>query len=622
MVEDLRSKLRRAAPWIAIPAVALVAFLFGTCLEGEDSADAGQGHETHGDADQGTIWTCSMHPQIRQPEPGQCPICGMDLIPVTQGAGSDENRPERIELSEHAKAMAKVRTAPVRRLVDSAVERRLLGRIDYDETTLRTVTAWTGGRIDRLHVRVTGQRIRRGQVIATLYSPEVYSAQQDLIQTARQVQRLAQGSDTARRAAESALEATRQRLRLLGVPDSALATMERATAPTRNVPITSPYGGTVVERIATEGSYVQTGSGLYRVADLARLWVQLDAYESDLAILSVGQSVSLEVNAFPGETFDGRLAFIDPVLDPQRRTARVRVEVGNADGRLLPGMFAEAVIQSPVGSSGESPLVVPDTAPLFTGRRSVVYVEVPGTDRPTYDARVVRLGPRMGEHYPVVAGLSEGERVVINGAFAIDADLQIRGGSSMMGLPDDSQPGAYDEIVQAPPAFRAGLAPIITAYLEIQERLAADDLPDAKTAATVLGRAVGAFHPTEPREAVAAWEPLSTHLAGHAGHLARAASIEDARGAFEQLSDKLIAALRVFGNPLDDTLRVAFCPMAAGSQGAEWIQRGEAVSNSYFGASMLSCGEIRGTVEGHGYLGAAPAELPAAAPAQAGGHQH
>jgi Cu(I)/Ag(I) efflux system membrane fusion protein len=385
-----------------------------------------------------------MHPQIRQTEPGQCPICGMDLIPV-EGSVETEEDARRVSLSQRAKILARIRTAEAQRLGSGRVERRLLGRVDYDERSLRTVTAWVGGRIDRLHVSTTGERVKRGQVIATLYSPEVYSAHEDLIQARQQFERMQDGATpSARLAAEAAFNAARDRLRLLGVPDGELRTMERADKPSERARIRTPFGGTVIERLATQGSYVETGSGLYRVANLSTLWVQLDAYESDLPLLKAGQEVRLRVEALPGEEFRGRVTFVDPVLDPQTRTARVRIEVKNQDRRLRPGMFVEASVRSNgAGESGqEAPLVIPATAPLFTGRRSVVYVELEDAEGSTYEARVVTLGPRMGELYPVLAGLDEGERVVVHGAFAIDADLQIQGGDSMMNMPSKRQPAA------------------------------------------------------------------------------------------------------------------------------------------------------------------------------------
>jgi len=452
MKEATRTRLAKAAPWIAIPVVAAVAFGLGGRLLGGPEAPAPSTDAYAHDSEE-TIWTCAMHPQIRQTEPGQCPICGMDLIPVERSAGADEDGVRRVSLSERAKILARVRTADVERLGSEGVRRRLLGRVDYDERSLRTVTAWIGGRIDRLHVSTTGERVKRGQVIATLYSPEVYTAHQDLIQARQQFERLRDtATPSAGRAAEAALDASRDRLRLLGVPDREIRAMERADKPSERVRIRTPFGGTVIERLATQGNYVETGSGLYRVADLSTLWVQLDAYESDLSMLKAGQNVLLRVEALPGEVFKGRVTFVDPVLDPKTRTARVRIEVKNQDRRLRPGMFVEASVQSNTDGEAakQAPLVIPASAALFTGRRSVVYVELPGVEEPTYEARVVTLGSRMGDLYPVLAGLQDGERVVIHGAFALDADLQIQGGDSMMSLTDDNG-AAADEASQLEP---------------------------------------------------------------------------------------------------------------------------------------------------------------------------
>jgi Cu(I)/Ag(I) efflux system membrane fusion protein len=533
----------------------------------------------------------------------------MDLIPVEEGSGgADEEAPNRVTLTKRAKALARITTEEVRRAASEAVELRLLGRVEYDERRVRTVTSWTTGRIDRLQVAVTGQRIGRGQVIATLYSPEIYSAQQDLIQAAKQVKRLSNGTPTALRAAEAALESTRQRLRLLGVPDNELTKMERAERPFQHVPIRANAGGTVIERLVDEGAYVNPGTGIYRVADLSNVWVQLDAYERDLAMVSRGQKVALSISAFPEETFEGTVAFIDPVLDRRTRTSQVRVEVSNRDRRLQPGMFAEALIEGGNGEQGLKQLVIPESAPLFTGRRSVVYVEVPDSKRPTYEAREVRLGHKTGDVYPVIVGLQEGERVVVNGAFTLDADLQIRGGRSMMAQPDDSEPSSLDRVVQADPEFMASLEPVLGSYLSVQERLGEDDFEAAKTAMRALEREVGRVQPPSSSEAREAWTSISEGLLQHVTEGAESDDIEAARVIFEQLSHQIRSLLERFGNPLSSPLRLAFCPMAMNNRGAEWIQRGEQIDNSYFGAAMRRCGEVRATVEPGGHLPASSTE--------------
>ena len=628
---DLTGRIAELAKWARVHAsqglVLIVGLVLGASLVRLGSCGASEGNHTEHthppDQSVETTWTCAMHPQIRKSEPGQCPICGMDLIPISSGDDRGARSANRVVLSERAQALAQLRTTQVRRQADAAADLRLLGRFEPNETTLKTVTAWTGGRIDRLHVNVTGERVRSGQVIATLYSPEVFAAHQDLLVAKRQVERMQSSPAASRQAAGAALEAARERLRLLGVPDDQLARMEGQDRPTRAVGIRSPFSGTVIERLATEGAYVSTGTPLYRVANLTSLWLQLDAYENDLSRLSVGQAVRVTVEAIPGEEFEGKVTFIEPTLDPRLRTAKVRVQVDNRDGRLRPGMFAEATVTTRDAAGQPSPLVVPKTAPLFTGRRAIVYVQVRAGDRVAYEPRTVRLGPRLGDVYPVVAGLSEGDRVVTRGAFALDADLQIRGGASMMASADDREDGAWDSVITLSPAQRRALSPVVSAYLDVQAALADDSLERAQAAAAALAKAVQGVDLKRPNQAQAAWSAISGALRKHSQHVAIADSLEGAREGFEHLSEAVIELLSRFGNPVDHALSLAFCPMATGSDGALWIQQGSEIDNAYFGASMLTCGEIRAEVSPGGYL-AAPSEGSSAdrgAP-PAGGHAH
>lgn len=598
----------------------------GCASKPEPPASGLAGGKTPSEDDGVTIWTCAMHPQIRKKEPGQCPICGMDLIPADSHShdedGGQGGAGNAVVLSERARTLAELRTTTVQRRGDAAGELRLLGRIVPDETTLKTVTAWIGGRIDRLHVTVTGEKVRAGQTIATLYSPEVLSAHQDLLVAEKQLAGMTSSTNSARSAAQAALEAARERLRLLGVKGKALSRLEHSSVPTRSISIHSPFSGTVVERLATEGAYVETGAPLYRIANLNRVWVQLDAYESDLARLTMGQPVQLDVQAFPGEPLEGKVSFIDPNLDPQRRTAQVRVEVENADGRLLPGMFANAVVRTQPTDDGVGPLVVPASAPLFTGRRAIVYVEQSLGRKRGYVPRTVRLGPRLGEAYPVVAGLSEGERVVSRGAFALDADLQIRGGASMMTEPDDNSPPSTVPAAKLSTVERKTLADAVEGYLHIQQALAEDELDAAQEAARSLQHGLTEATISHSRETPPVWVELAQGLRGHAQHLVMAKDLEGARSGFEMLSATVVELLRRYGNPLDRPLHLAFCPMAQGSEGASWVQQGTKIDNAYFGPSMRSCGEIKQEVQPGDQLNAEAKKRSGRTPMQHGGHVH
>lgn len=424
------------------------------------------------------VWTCSMHPQIKLPKPGLCPICAMDLIPL--GSGGEEG-PRELTVSETAKKLMQIETVPVERKMVSA-DVRMVGKVNYDETRTAFITARMPGRLDRLFVDYTGIPVKQGDHLASIYSPELLSAQEELLQAIRSVDSLKQsGSDIVRSVSQSTVEAVREKLRLWGLPKEQIQEIEKRGSTVDHLTIYSPVSGIVIHKNAQEGSYVKTGDKLYTVADLSRVWVQLEAYESDLPWLRYGQKVTFTAEALPGETFEGSIAFIDPVLNASSRTIDVRVNVDNPLQKLKPGMFVRAnahpliaedgtvaapalagkwispmhpeIVKDEPGScdvcgmplvpaeelgyvteDAAAPLVIPATAPLITGTRAVVYIEVPGKETPTYEGREITLGPKAGDVFIVRAGLTEGERVVTQGAFKLDAELQIHAKPSMMSM--------------------------------------------------------------------------------------------------------------------------------------------------------------------------------------------
>jgi membrane fusion protein, copper/silver efflux system len=390
------------------------------------------------------FYTCVMHPHVRSSTPGECPICGMGLVRVEnhtghreQGEEADEPQPTRLTLSPRAAALLQLEVHRAeRRAVDVPVH--LFGRVDHDETRLRTVSAWVPGRVERLHVDFTGAPVRRGEPMVELYSPALIAAQEELLQALEAERALAAGMEVVRESARLTVAASRDRLRLLGLDARQIEALEARGRVDDRVTIPAPVSGIVIERLAAVGDYLAVGTPIYRVSDLSRVWLQLEAYETDLHWLAPGQAVSLTTRSLPGEGFEGVVGFIDPLIDPRRRTARVRVEVANPDGRLKPGMFVRGRVGGRIGDHAghgddhRPPLLVPASAPLITGRRAVVYVQVGDAAQPEFEPRDVRLGPRAGDWYVVEEGLAEGELVVARGAFKIDAELQIRGLPSMM----------------------------------------------------------------------------------------------------------------------------------------------------------------------------------------------
>jgi membrane fusion protein, copper/silver efflux system len=404
----------------------------------------GHAKATHEDATgkRDTLWTCSMHPQIRLPQPGQCPICFMDLIPLKEGDSEAPARSLReIRLSERARKLAQVRTSPVIRK-SPGVETRLTGQVAYDETRLGTITARVGGRIDRLYVDYTGAFVKKGQPMAEIYSPELYAAQSELIQAVKSLPDVSEKRlKLIRESAGRTMQAAREKLRLLGLTEAQMDAVANRGVPSEHVTLHATLTGVVIRREVTEGVYVSTGSPIYTIADLSRVWVVLEAYESDLPWVRRGAQVAFRTDAFPGRSFSGKVVFIDPFLNEKTRTVRVRLEAENPDRLLRPGMYVRAVqrtgLVKSTGSDAQEPLLIPASAPLITGKRAVVYVAVPG-DEGAYEGREVVLGPRAGDWYVVREGLEEGDRVVTRGAFKLDSALQIQAKPSMM----DPEPGA------------------------------------------------------------------------------------------------------------------------------------------------------------------------------------
>jgi Cu(I)/Ag(I) efflux system membrane fusion protein len=573
---------------------------------------------------------CPMHPEVVSTEPGVCPICQMDLVPRSTDVEVVDDR--TVRMSEEANALAEVETAPVqRKSVDAQI--RLVGRVAYDESRVKTISAWIPGRLERMYVDYTGVPVATGDHLFDLYSPDLIVAQQELLQA------MDLHDDNA-----PAVELIREKLRRYGLLDDQIRELEDTGETSSRTTIYAPVGGIVIEKSAKEGMYVKEGSPIYTIADLSRLWLQLEAYETDMPWIRFGQTVTFQVDALPGVELEGRISFVDPVLNPKTRTIGVRVNIDNSKGLLKPDMFARATVHANVSAAGpvmspdlagkwispmhpeiikdgpgacdvcgmdlvpaeqlyaeidsaEAPLVIPATAPLLTGKRAIVYVLIPTEMLPTYEGRSVILGPRVGDYYIVESGLKEHERVVVNGAFKIDSELQIAGKMSMM-YPEGGGSGGHqhgDPVDGSKPGMdhksgaawneenAAALDTVLSAYLPIHASLAADDAEKTKQLAPALEAAVTALH-----------NEVKVHALFHpAEALADAGDLTGQRNAFKDLSHALIDLVKMHGHRLTDTLQLTECPMAFGPGiAARWLQTGDTLLNPYQGSNMLHCGEF------------------------------
>lgn len=598
-------------------------------------------------------WTCSMHPQVKLPKPGLCPICEMDLIPLTMDETEADASVRQLTVSENAKKLMEIEVVPVERKFVEAVV-RMTGKVDFDETNLSYITAWVPGRLDRLFVDYTGVPVNKGDHMVYLYSPELISAQEELLQALEAVKNIQETElGIMRTMTESTVKSAREKLRLWGLTPEQITEIEKTGQVTDHVTIYSPTGGIVIHKNAVEGMYVETGTKIYTIADLSKVWIQLDAYESDLEWVRYGQEMEFTTISYPGRIFKGTISFIDPILNDRTRTVKIRVNVSNADGRLKPGMFVKAVVRSKVSGGGrimdadlagkwicpmhpeiveessgkcdvcqmplvqtealgylsddpaavEKPLVIPVSAALVTGTRAVVYVQIPDTEKPTYEGREIALGPRAGDYYLVRNGLSVGELVVVNGNFKIDSSLQIMAKPSMM-TPSGAGGGAGSGLVHKHPVtsevsrindtFREQLAKVFESYFAMQQALADDKMTPAIESAK---KAAGALMAVDMKFLTGQdhdkWMKDSASLESILSRAGKSKDIKLLREEFYLLSQQLMTIAKQFGSTRDGPFYVLYCPMAFDNKGASWLQDNDQTFNPYFGHTMLRCGGVK-----------------------------
>ena len=432
------------------------------------------------------LWYMCTMPECNDPgsdDPNsRCPVCGMKREPVMLDTGSGKTDKPEVSLSERARRLAELATEPVTRR--HLVKRiRTVGKVTYDETRRKMVSAWTGGRIDRLFADFTGMVVSKGDHLVDIYSPELVSAQEELLQALRASDAMkADSPESSRRRAEELIVSAQRKLELLGITARQIDELKQTGKAASHLVVHAPLGGTIVRKWAMEGMYVKTGDPLYQIADLTHVWLLLDLYEADLPWITPFQDVRVTAQSLPGEEFHGEIAFVDPVVDEKTRTIKVRVNVDNPDRRLKPEMFVTADIDVAVGEGGRAAtpeprgayacpmhpwetsdtlvicpicemdmvpvesipgytvpraavpvLSVPYEAVMRTGQRSLVYIE---TDPGAYRGVETRVGPVAQDEngrrfYPVLDGLTEGQHVVTRGNFVIDSQMQIAGKPSL-----------------------------------------------------------------------------------------------------------------------------------------------------------------------------------------------
>ena len=542
-------------------------------------------HETH----QGKIsvvnetWTCSMHPQIRQEESGDCPLCGMDLIPLDPSSSSDN--PLVLEMTREAVKLASIQTMPV----GTAGQERtktisLTGKVQTDERLTASQVAHIPGRIEQLFVTFTGEPIKKGQKMATIYSPELISAQQEVLEALKWKETRPQ-----------LLNAARNKLRYWKVPEKTIKQLEETKEIQTTITLFTDQSGIIQKRRVSVGDYVKEGTALFDVVSLDRVWILFDAYEEDLSIIRLGDKVEYTLSAFPDHTFKTSISFIDPAINPQSRVAALRAEVSNARGILKPEMLVRGTLKSRAHAP-KGAMSVPKTAVMWTGTRSVVYVEIPEATVPSYEFREITLGDAIGSEYIILDGFMPNERIVVNGAFMIDAAAQLNNMASMMNR-NVQQTGIERSIPdysdQVPQAFRKQLMQVVSKYLPLKDALVATNADEAVQAGNQLFVTLADIDMSLLNgSAYHYWVESQEALKAHGKKLIEGNTIEYQREQFSFFSNILVEVLTAFGTS-GNPLYLQHCPMALNNEGADWLSAEEAILNPYFGDEMLTCGTVK-----------------------------
>lgn len=582
---------------IFIAAITLViGLLMGWLFFGSENENTSE--EQNQEHTENQIWTCSMHPQIRLPEPGQCPICGMDLITLNNESSSDEN-PLEVKMSPTAMQLANVQTMIISKQ-KPIKQVRMNGKVQANEMKVFSQSSHLSGRIEKLQVTFTGESVKKGQTLAYLYSPDLVTAQEELFE-----------ANKIKENQPGLFQASLDKLKNWKLTESQInKILERGTAQ-EQFPILADVSGIVTNKKVNLGDYINRGQALFEITNLNTVWVQFDVYESDIPWVKVGNTVTFTVLSLPGENFTGKVSFIDPVINSNTRVASARLEMNNPGMRLKPEMFVQGIIENTIQKQ-QNALVVPKSAVMWTGERSVVYIKNTSAKGVSFMMREVTLGAGLGDSYIIKEGLEEGEEIAVNGTFSIDAAAQLAGKPSMMNqkggvavtghagmeMGDGNSPSSANQSSQSKTITlskqaKEELKPLLSSYLNLKDALVADNfnkaLSEAKQLSLVLSKInMGLFKGEEHN----VWMKQSSILEKELIKASRSKDIETLRNYFKPISTQVILIFKTFGSP-GEPLFIDYCPMADGDKGADWLSLKKEIKNPYFGSKMLKCGEIK-----------------------------
>mgnify|MGYP006427115267 CR=1 FL=1 len=551
--------------------ILIVGIFIGASLFSSESQNEEHDHSKHQESAEISAYTCSMHPQIRKDEPGDCPICGMELIPASTMEKSVD--PDAIVMSKTARKLARVETMIVsNKQQKSGLE--FSGRLEINKDQTQSLSANFNTRIERLFVNEEGEKVTQGQVIAELYAPKIQVLKEELELATQQEN-------------ETLLKSITNKIQNYELSVNDVMSLKNGRLKLR-----SSKTGVISNLKVNQGDNLKAGQSLMSIADLSSLWAIVDVYESNLNKISVGDRLSIQTPNY--QDISGKVTFITPVLNDSTRSARARVVVNNQDLKLKPGVFIKATLSvEKKNATSSKSLMLPKSAVLWTGKRSVVYQQSENENGVYFKMKEIETGKSSSDFVEVLSGLSAGDEVVTQGAFSVDAEAQLANKPSMMNpesgpaetgdlngdmaMSKDSE--TESEISTETVSEQTDVVKdLINHYTELKNALVSDDFEASK----IHHKQVNAL--------------LSEMNAKNFKNLDKLKSIEDLRDEFIQLSEEMISVVQK-SNPTDETIYIQRCPMADSGVGARWISFSDQIKNPYYGASMLKCGSVIDSIQ-------------------------
>ena len=532
-------------------------------------------------------WTCSMHPEIDLPKFGPCPKCGMDLIPAT--TSNDGLAANQFKMTENAMALANIETMVVGGDTSDNLQKgsflKLSGKVEANRKSSAMQTAHFGGRLERLYFKTEGEEVKQGNLIATVYSPELVTAQNELLE-AMKIKELQ----------PELYKAVRNKLKLWKISENQILQIENNKKVITNFNMYANVSGTIDKILTQEGNHIKEGAPLFMISNLSTVWAVFDVYEQDVKHLKNNQNVSINFIAYPDKEVTAKIDFIDPVLNSKTRTVSARATLKNTSNELKPGMLISSFVNLNGKEIKTTNIVeVPKTAVLWTGKRSIVYVK-PNKNESIFELREVELGESLGDQYLILSGLSNDEIVVKNGAFTVDAVAQLKGKNSMMNSNFEKENSKSSKL-KVSDQFKKQILSTFQAYIQLKDAYV---MTDAKKVATEASKTLSILNKVQMIHLKTPishekWMKSAKELKMSLESIQREKGIESQRKTFIVLSNTMQDIVETF--ELNSKIYVQYCPMANDNTGAFWLSANKKIMNPYFGDVMLNCGSVEKVIE-------------------------